>query len=307
MFRLWDEVNREFIGEEPLWDIMEEIVEDQEDGTGNFLWPRVKSPLDNNWYGFDVQQLEIIKADYFSKGEQAQFYAQYYNNPNDDSTNILDRSCFQYYDARHIRVDGTGVYFKDKRLKVYAGMDVAWTDINESGGKRADYTAIAVVGVDADGYFYILDLARFKTASYLVYYDNIMSLSNKWGFRKIKIETNSGGKLVANEIERISRENGGAISVQHKPNVGIGGKSKAMRQYAIVNPKYELKSVFHRKDGLFSILEEEIVLENPPHDDLVDALGLTLEDAKPPMKVTKYLDTERKVITDSRFGGRAGR
>lgn len=304
-YRVWDEINREFISEEPLWDIMEEVVEDEEDGTGMFLWPRAKSPTDGNWYGFDIQQLEIIRADYFSKGEQAQFYAQYYNNPNDESTNVLSRDVFQYYDPKFITHDVGGVMFKGKRLKVYAAMDVAWTEASESGGKTADYTAIAVVGVDSDGYYYILDLDRFKTASFQVYYDNIMRLSTKWGFRKIKIETNAGGKLVANEIERISRENGGAISVNAKTNSGVSAKSKAMRQYAVVNPKYELKSIFHRRDGLTSVLEEEIILERPPHDDLVDALGMALEDAKPPMKTRQYLDTEQKVITDSRFGGRA--
>ena len=283
---------------------MEEIVEDQEDGTGEFLWPRMCSPLDGNWYGFDIQQLEIIRADYFSKGEQAQFYAQYYNNPNDESTNILSRDCFQYYEPKFLKEDAGGISFKDKRLKVYAAMDVAWTEASESGGKTADYTAIAVVGVDSDGFFYVLDLDRFKTASFQVYFDSIMRLSKKWGFRKIKIETNAGGKLVANEIERMSREAGGVLSVLSKSNTGVSAKSKAMRQYAVVNPKYELKSIFHRRDGLTSILEEEIILERPPHDDLVDALGMALEDAKPPVKSRQYLDTEHKVITDARFGGR---
>lgn len=303
-YRVWDEASREFISEEPLWSIMEEVVEDEGDGTGLFLWPRTQEPMTGEWYGFDTQQLEIIRSDYYSKGEQAQFHAQYYNDPNDESTNILERSLFQYYDPKFIKADLGGVSFKGKRLKVYAAMDVAWTDVSESGGKKADYTAIAVVGVDQDGYYYVLDLDRFKTSSFQVYYDNIMRLSDKWGFRKIKIETNAGGKFVANEVERLSRENGGSISVDFKSNAGAGAKAKALRQYAIVNPKYELKSIFHRRDGLTSILEEELILERPPHDDLVDALGMALENAKPPMKTQQYLDTDKKVITDARFGGR---
>ena len=307
MYRVWDEESREFISEEPLWDVVEEVVEDEADGTGNFLWPRAKSPVDGNWYGFDTQQLEIIRADYFSKGEQAQFYAQYYNNPNDDSTNVLDRSCFQYYDPKFLEVSGFGVSYKGKKLKVYAAMDVAWTDASESGGKTADYTAVVVLGVDEDGYYYVLDIDRFKTNSFLVYYDNVIRLATKWFFRKIKVETNSGGKLVANELERLARENGGLISVDTKSHTGVGSMSKHMRQYAIVNPKYELKAIFHRRDGLTSILEEEIILERPPHDDMVDALGLCLEDARPPMKTKKYIDNEQKVISDIRFGGRSGR
>ena len=104
---------------------------------------------------------------------------------------------------------------------------------------------------------------------------------------------------------RLSRLNGGLISVEHKSNAGCGANSKALRQYAIVNPKYELKAVFHRRDGLTSVLEEELILERPPHDDLADALGMALENAKPPMKQREFLDKEHKVITDARFGGRA--
>lgn len=310
-YRIWDEISREFVHEEPLWEILEEVVEDHGDGTGKFLWPRTKAvhdeESDEDWYGFDIQQLEIIKADYQSKGEAAQFYAQYYNEPNDESTNLLDRSVFQYYDPKYLHITAAGVRYKDKRINLAAAMDVAWTELRQSGGKDPDYTAIAVVGVDEDGYYYILDLARFRTSNFQVYYDNIISLANKWGFRKIVIESNAGGKLVAQEVQRLSREAGGLISVETKSNAGFGAKSKLMRQYAIVNPKYELRSVFHRRDGLCSILEEELVLERPPHDDLVDALGMAFEHIKPPMKSKQYLDDDKKVITDARFGGRRGR
>src|SRR5690606_1450715 len=126
-------------------------------------------------------------------------------------------------------------------------------------------------------------------------------------FRKITIETNSGGKFVAQEVERLSRENGGLISVEYKSNAGAGARAKKVRVLATLIPKYELKAIFHRRDGLTSVLEEEIILENPPHDDLLDALSMAVEVSKPPMKTKTYIDEEQKVITDSRFGGRAGR
>jgi predicted phage terminase large subunit-like protein len=306
-YRIWDEMVRDFTHEEPLWEVMEEVVEDHGDGTGNFLWPRTQSAFNEQWYGFDTQQLEVVRADYASKGEIAQYYAQYYNDPNDESTNLLDRSVFQYYDPKFMHITPVGVKYKDKKLNLSAAMDVAWTEVSQTGGREPDYTAIAVIGVDEDGYYYVLDLSRFRTSNFQIYYDNIISLSQKWGFRKITVESNAGGKLVAQEIERLSREAGGLISVQTKANAGFGAKSKLMRQYAIVNPKYELKSVFHRRDGLTNTLEEELVLERPPHDDLVDALGMALEQIKIPMKSRQYLDDDQKVITDARFGGRRGR
>src|SRR5690606_29760347 len=124
--------------------------------------------------------------------------------PNDESTNLLDRSLFQYYDPQYITITPMGVRFKGKKLNLSAAMDVAWTELGAgSGGKAPDYTAIAVVGIDEDGYYYILDLARFRTSNFQVYYDNVISLASKWGFRKIIVESNAGGKLVAQEIQRL--------------------------------------------------------------------------------------------------------
>lgn len=307
-YRIWDEVAREFINEEPLWETLEEVVEDHGDGTGNFLWPRTFSNSTEEWYGFDTQELEMIQADYRSRNEMPQYYAQYYNDPNDESTNLLDRSLFQYYEPSHLKVTPFGVYHKNKKLNIAAAMDVAWTEVTNSGGRSdPDYTAIAVIGADEDGYYYVLDLARFRTSNFQIYYDNVINLSEKWGFRKIVVETNSGGKLVAQEIQRLSREAGSLVSVEQKSNAGFGTKSKLMRQYALVNPKYELQSIFHRKDGLTSVLEEELVLERPPHDDLVDALGMAIEHIKIPSKTRHYLDDDSKVITDVRFGGKRGR
>lgn len=306
-YRIWDEVAREFIKEEALWDVMEEVVEDHGDGTGNFLWPRTHSEMNDTWFGFDIQELEHIQADYRSRNEMPQYYAQYYNDPNDESTNLMDRSVFQYYDPKHLNISAMGVKYQGKKLNLMAAMDVAWTEISQSGGKDPDYTAIAVVGLDEDGYYYVLDLARFRTSNFQVYYDNIISLASKWGFRKVIVESNAGGKLVAQEIQRLARENGGLLSVDTKANAGFGAKSKIMRQYAVVNPKYELMSVYHRRDGLTHTLEEELILERPPHDDLVDALGMAMEAIKAPMKTREYLDSDKKVVTDPRFGGRRGR
>ncbi len=47
---------------------------------------------------------------------------------------------------------------KEIKLNVYAAIDFAF-----SLRKKADYTALVVIGVDHQGNFYILDIDRFKT------------------------------------------------------------------------------------------------------------------------------------------------
>ncbi|MDT1790696.1 hypothetical protein QLF87_23935, partial [Salmonella enterica subsp. enterica serovar Oslo] len=143
--------NFEIIDKAPVWEIKEYVVETD----GIFIWPRMIRPTDNKSYGFDPQVLSRIKAEY---SDQTQFYAQYYNDPNDPGSERISRDKFQYYDLRHLKKEGGVWYFKDKRLNIYAAVDFAF-----SLSKAADYTAIVVIGMDSDGDIYVLDIDRFKS------------------------------------------------------------------------------------------------------------------------------------------------
>ncbi|MFM2461993.1 hypothetical protein, partial [Klebsiella pneumoniae] len=66
------------IDEQPVWEMKEYAVETD----GVFCWPRtVRS--DGKMFGFDQRVLARIKAEYT---DRIQFSAQYYNNPNDHSS-----------------------------------------------------------------------------------------------------------------------------------------------------------------------------------------------------------------------------
>src|SRR5678809_246932 len=59
------------IGESPLYDVFERVVEDKGDGTGNFLWPR-RQREDGAWFGFNREILATKKAQF---SDLTQFYA----------------------------------------------------------------------------------------------------------------------------------------------------------------------------------------------------------------------------------------
>jgi hypothetical protein len=62
--------------------------------------------------------------------------------------------------------------------------------------------------------------------------------------------------------------------------------------------------VWHYKGGNCQILEEELLMSNPEHDDIKDALASVVEIAKPPMAANKtWRRNNDKVIYSSRFGG----
>lgn len=294
----WDEEVGDFMSESNLWDVKKYQVESYGDMTGQYLWPRAQSPVDGKWYGFDIKILASIQSQYFSLGENAQFYAQYYNDPNDPESEKVSRDCFQFYNPEKVKFYDGAYYYNTRKLKIFAAMDVAWT-VN----KGSDYTAIAVVGIDSDWNVYVLSLVRFKTQDYDTYYQHIVGLYNQWGFRRLHIESNAGGTLVASEVKKRLRENGATLVVEGKAATGNEGK-KEEKHNAILVPRVKNGQVYFAKGGLTDIAIEEIVLERPPHDDLKDALTLAIANAAPP---ARDQDRQNKVVNfryNKRFGGR---
>ena len=303
---IFDTETGELVGMEKIWSVMSQVVEDSPNraGDGNFLWPRQMHPETGQWEGFDLHTLARKRGEYFSTGRHAEYYSQYYNDANAEYSRRVDDDSFQYLDRKYLKVTSGKVYFLDKELKVYAGMDVAWTM-----GKKSDYTAIAVIGLDSEGYTYILDLVRFQTSQFDVYYNEVIDLHRKWGFRQIQVETNAGGKFVEQELKNRIRLNGDSLSVLGKHSSRNEG-TKQERTAAILEPRYANQSVYHFKGGLIGVYEEELILARPPHDDLLDAVCSAIQISKPPAKsgLNKfYLDEDRKVVSDSRFGGRRAR
>lgn len=276
------------IGDElfPAWDVFERVVEDSvsRTGDGNFVWPRMQL-ADGQWHGFDIRELAEKKADCLIDGDASNFYAQYYNDPNHDGLADIKRDNFKYFEERDLRKDNGQWYYQDKPLKLTAAADLAWTDSTHKMAKRRDFTALVVLGVDSEGYYYVLDLQRFQTDKPEVYYKKIIELHEYWEFRKIVIETNSAGKFVKHYIETQVRLSGSYLSVEGKTHVSHEGR-KQERIDQVLLPRYRNGDIFHKKGGLTRTLEEELTNVRPPHDDLKDVLAISIAESKPPLKLS---------------------
>jgi len=300
---IWDEEKEDYIGEEDAWDMMERVVENSPNrsGLGKYLWPRTESPHEaGKSFGFNPRELAKIKADYLSHQGAVHFYAQYYNDPNDVGTQRISRDKFQEYDTKHITVRKGKVFFKGDQLNTYAAMDVAWTTEDNS-----DYTAIAVIGINHDGFIYILGLDRFRTSDFLTYYESVAELQRAFPFRRLLVETNAAGSLVAQEIEAHIRRNGDSIIVERR-SANRREDGKLENWASVLEPRYQSKSVFHFRGGLTPILEEELVSAKPRHDDLKDALCAAISIAEPPGSRVRetYQNMNSSNVVIGRFGGR---
>lgn len=302
-YQVWNEQEQRFDGVAKLWDVFEREVEDKADGTGQFLWPLQRNTLTGDAYGFDAQSLAVIRSEYESKGQHVQYWCQYYNDPNAIDTQTISRGSFQYYDRKNIKSDGSNLLFRQNKLAIFAAMDVAWTTT-----ESADYTAIVIIGVDHDMNCYVLDIIQFKTSDFAEYYEEVISLHRKWGFKKIRVETNAGGQFVAQELTRYVRQNGDTLTVEGKPTTKRQG-DKAERHATALEWRYAEQKIWHFKGGLISELEDQVVLSRPAHDDIVDAFVAALDISKAPGKRVHNQTTvmENNVVYDKRFGGRRSR
>ena len=283
--------NDELIGESPIWEVMERVVEVD----GEFLCPR-SSRTDQKQFGFDIRVLGRIKGEYTDK---TQFFAQYYNNPNDTETRKIDPSLFQYYDQKFM-IQKEGLWhFKERRLKVYAAIDFAF-----SMQRKADYTALVVIGIDYENNIYILDIDRFKTEGKIsVYFEHILRSYLKWEFRVLRAEVTVAQKAVVNELkENYIRTNGLALKIdEHRPSRHEGNKEERMD--ATLEPRYANRQVWHYKGGMCSVLEEELMQAKPAHDDAKDALTAAIDIAVPPRGNFAIRENVIPFKSHKKFGG----
>jgi hypothetical protein len=62
--------------------------------------------------------------------------------------------------------------------------------------------------------------------------------------------------------------------------------------------------IWHYKGGNSQVLEEELLMTNPEHDDVKDALASVVEIAKPPMGNSRaWQRKDKNVVYSSRWGG----
>lgn len=282
----------EIVGESLVYEYLERKVVDED---GVYLWPRELHPKTGKWFGFDNVVLAKIRAQYLSVGQRVQYYAQYFNEPNDPESQRVGHDAFQYYERSNIdNIDGTW-YYAGKQLAVFCGADLAYTT-----GESSDYSAFAVIGVDTDGYIYLLDLIQFKTDKYEKYYQTVEKLWDKWFFKKCRIETNAGANIIVQYIKDRIRQEGRTIVVEGKPS----SNAKHERTAMILEPRYSNLTIWHYRGGYMSEYEEQVTLARPAHDDLKDAVTAAVEISSVPVARRKSDSRGSKIVSHPRFGGR---
>jgi phage terminase large subunit-like protein len=270
-------------------------VESLGDGSGEFLWPRQQRE-DGKWFGFDQEVLSVKRGQYLN---QTHFRAQYYNDPQDTGSSPFNRSLFQYYEPGYLSCRNGKWFFKNERLNVFASIDFAY-----SLGKKSDYTAICIVGVDGRNNYYILEIDRFKSDKISEYFNRILKMHEKWGFRKLRAEVSSAQLVIVRDLkENYIKPYGLSLAVEeYRPPLKAGSKEE--RIMAALEPKYANRQIWHYQGGNCQVLEEELLFRNPAHDDAKDSLASVVDFAVPPISIFSQAKAMMPQFQyHSRFGG----
>lgn len=276
--------------EDFIWDSYLKVVEVD----GVFLWPRQRR-ADGKQFGFNMNILSRLKAEY---EDRTQFFAQYYNDPNDPSDMRITPDKFQYYEKRFLKNMNDRWWIGDEMLNVYAAIDFAF-----SIKKKADFTTLVVIGVDSKSHIYILDIVRFKSDRISDYFAAILGAYRRWGFRKIRCEVTAAQQAIVRDLKDnyISAQGLPLVVDEYRPQRSEGSKEE--RVAATLEPKYDNQQMWHFKGGETAALEDELMMARPTHDDIKDALTAAIDIAAPPRRNRMSSVRQSNIAFHSRFGG----
>ena len=88
---------------------------------------------------------------------------------------------------------------------------------------------------------------------------------------------------------------------EYRPSRNEGNKEE--RIAAILEPRYDNLGIYHYRGGNCSLLEEEMTMRHPAHDDIADALAAAVDVSSPPTHSRHRMNTKSNVVYNSRFGG----
>ena len=270
------------------------VMQDDVEVDGEFLWPR-QQRKDGRYFGFNPRILARKKAVYEANNQITQFYAQYYNDPNDKSTSPISRDLFRYYKREELEHIASQWMIQGKPCWLYCAVDMA-----ASTKDRSDYSVVAVGAIDDEGNRYTVDIKRFKTQKSSEIFDAIKESYISYQFKKLRIEAVSGFRLVAQDLaDRLSDE---GVRIPIDLYIPPNSDGKFARVNGILEPLYQSGAIYHYRGGNCQVLEDELVSVNPLHDDTKDAWAMTCDVMIRPIP-RRQQGSDNVISFHNRFGG----
>jgi predicted phage terminase large subunit-like protein len=171
-------------------------------------------------------------------------------------------------------------------IEVYGGVDPA-----SSLSMRADYFVIAMIGIDAEGNHYCVDVFRDRVSPEKQP-AKIIEMFKKYKPRRIKIETVGYQEALRTAVREIMREEDLFIPGLEK---GVKPRTRKSERLLSLVPMFAKGSFYWRPQDL-EPQKEFMAYPKGKHDDVMDAIWTALDGAKPCRRKEWVENTDDRTI-----------
>ena len=254
-----------WIKDSASWKVLWYSIWDEDEKS---LWPQ----------RFPKKRILQIKDEFASIGNINGFYQEYMNIAQSPDSAPFKPEWIKMHHYDYERINGQNCLVQDlgddKKvipIEIYAGVDPA-----SSLSIRADFFAIAMVGIDNDNNRYMVDCFRERiNPSHQP--QKIIDMYKKYRPRRVKIETTGYQEaLRTGTRELMSEEN------LYIPGLEAGVKPRTKKSERLLSlvPMFARKQ-FHFRSEDIAAQQEFLSYPKGQHDDVMDAVWTALDGAKP--------------------------
>lgn len=219
------------------------------------------------------------------------FSAFYLNNPVDEERTLIKRSEIHYWGEEC----PCGLVHKRPQrgeLSVFVSCDPAFSQSNQ-----ADYSAIAVVGVDNTNSWWVLETqhGKWRTNELI---DRLFATYDRWTPDAMSLEAMSAAIGILQPMHAEMDKRNKYLPIREIKSKGVASKQGRLR--SVLQPRFQQTKVF------VNAKQEELVDEltrypQSKHDDLLDALADISEIAFPPDRVLDIDEPKEPVTMEERI------
>lgn len=208
-----------------------------------------------------------------------------------DETRIFRKSDFQYFNLNSFI-----------KTRIYACNVFLVADPASSMADDSDYRCIIACAVDADNYWYILEVAYGRWDS-VGFFDHLFRMSVAWGTREVGIEEGIYLQAIEKFLDREQRRRNQFFTVTPLKH----GRVKKEERIKVLQPRFRTQSIlFAEGQTWLGEMEAELLAFTMQgtkglHDDLIDTLAYLEQIVRVPYKGNAKNANLPRVTDDSKY------
>jgi len=271
----------QWVKDAPDWKVIWKSIIDE---NGNSIWEEM----------YPMEKIEEIRQGFEHMGNTSGFFQEYMNQPQSPDDAPFRPEYIHTYDGKIEEINGEWYvnYNGEKRLVyLFLGIDLA-----SAISAHSDYTVMTTIGIDANGYQFIVDMVRVK-CNPAEHPKMIIDLFKKWHHRGVYIESQAYQESCRMTTRQMMLEEGIYIpgiekKITHRTN-------KSQRLIGLVPLMAQGKLIFRPND--LEAEREFLAFPRGKHDDILDSIWMASNYGYRPPKKRLQTSPDKEIVKKERL------